>query len=377
MAKGGTTEPRSGPAALPCLLSNNSTEGGTVNRLTGGHKRMAEVLCQEIQWLAKDFGVERLGFLTLTFSDHVQDIREAQRRFNSLNSHVLRSRYQRAIGVWERQASGRIHFHLVVVMPGDIRTGFDFAGIAKRDYRSANAVLRAEWAFWRATAPKYRFGRTELLPVKSTAESIARYVGGYVKKHIGERREQDKGARTIRFLGFKPGERRWSGRFSWANENAWLWRQKLKQFAARSGVKDLDHLRAIFGHRWAHFLAPVIMAEKLEHVVYPSEACAQRSTVLQFEREAAEDRAEKVKNSNGGRDYVLRTPACDSATDVFKPREAYRAVRPQDYQPRCNQRDLNQVVALAGRLLNRKKPATLKSLRKVLPIEKDYGRVLL
>ncbi len=88
-------------------------------------------------------------------------MREAARRFNSLNTHVIRARYRRAIGVWERQASGRLHLHLVVVLDADIRSGFDFAAIAERDYRSANRSLRAEWAFWRVTAPKYGFGRTE------------------------------------------------------------------------------------------------------------------------------------------------------------------------------------------------------------------------
>jgi len=341
---------------------------------------MAEVLCQEIQWLAKDFGIERLGFLTLTFSDHVQDIREAQRRFNSLNSHVLRVRYPRSIGVWERQSSGRIHFHLVVVLPSDIKTGFDFAGIAKRDYRSANAVLRSEWAFWRRTAPRYRFGRTELLPVKSTAEGIARYVGGYVKKHIGERLERDKGARTIRFLGFKPGERRWSGRFSWANENAWLWRQKLKQFAARSGLKDMDDLRAVFGHRWAHFLAPTIMAEKLIHGVYPSRACANRSLKFQHAREWAEDNAQRRIESAGGRVYTLRASSSGGTlsnnSTVQKPREALSAVRREDYKLRCNRPERNPVASRAQRLLHRNSP-TLEASGKSFTKGNESGKVLL
>jgi hypothetical protein len=43
-------------------------------------------------------------------------------------------------------------------------------------------------------APKYGFGRTELLPIKKTAEGVAKYVGKYVAKHIGQRLPADKGA---------------------------------------------------------------------------------------------------------------------------------------------------------------------------------------
>jgi hypothetical protein len=69
----------------------------------------------------------------------------------------------------------------------DIRTGFDFAAVKRGIYRSASDYLPREWKFWRETAPKYGFGRTELLPIKKTAEGVAKYVGKYVAKHIGQR----------------------------------------------------------------------------------------------------------------------------------------------------------------------------------------------
>ena len=72
-------------------------------------------LSLEIIGLAKQFGLERLGFLTLTFVENVYDIREANRRFNSLNTHVIKDRYERAIAVVERQERGAVHFHLLVV----------------------------------------------------------------------------------------------------------------------------------------------------------------------------------------------------------------------------------------------------------------------
>jgi hypothetical protein len=247
--------------------------------------------------LGKRFGVERLGFLTLTFKDNVQVIKEAQRRFNSLNTGVLQGRYEKAIGCWERQKSGRIHFHLVVVVASDIRTGFDFEAVERGDYKSANPALRSEWAFWRRTAPDYGFGRTELLPVKSTAEGIARYVGKYVSKHIGNREERDKGAKVVRFLGYakpssfleypvssegvriegpprlvhRPGERSMSARFGWNSENALVWRAKLGTWCKANGISNLDELRKRVGKNWAWRLAGEIVATPLPSTfIYPS-----------------------------------------------------------------------------------------------------------
>jgi hypothetical protein len=133
---GAGAERREAPpaSALPCLFSNKCTEEekaekkatAPVNILKGGHKRSAQVLYLEIMALVKTYGLNRIGFLTMTFKDHVTNLREAQRRFRSIRAHVIVKRYARAIAVWERQKSGRIHFHLMVVVKEDIRTGAIF-----------------------------------------------------------------------------------------------------------------------------------------------------------------------------------------------------------------------------------------------------------
>ena len=286
-------------SALPCLYSNNCTNDkvDTTNVLTGGHKRMALVVSLEILALARHYGIERLGFFTLTFRDHVTDLREAQRRFRSLRAHVITKRYERAIGVWERHRSGRIHFHLVVVVKDDIRSGADLPAFERKDYRSANMALRAEWSFWRSTCPKYGFGRHELLPVKSTAEGIARYVGKYISKHVTQRLKEDKGARVVRFIGYKPGDRTASCRFSWNSGNAWLWRQKLGAYAKRVGASDMTALKRVYGPRWAYYLKEEILVESLEGVVFPSFTVAQRALVMGDRMLIARDRAREVIES--------------------------------------------------------------------------------
>jgi hypothetical protein len=281
----GATAPA--PAGLPCLnsiISNGTpssanTDGhfdhlatGGVFSLTPGQARTAFALNYNVKALAAKFGIQRLGFLTLTFRDHVTELKEAQRRFNSLKTGVLKKRYVEWIAVPERmkseksgKAKGRIHFHCLVVLQEDIRTGADFKAFEECNYTSANPELRREWAFWRETAPKYRFGRTEMLPVKSTSDAIAAYVGKYISKHIRKRDEKDRGHKLV--LCSK-GARRATTRFSWHSVKAWLWRAKLSATAHKLGLTDLGQFKEMFGESWAFHLSDII--SKIELKEYPT-----------------------------------------------------------------------------------------------------------
>ena len=188
--------------------------------LPGPKAKQAEALFQNIRWLVDTFGIERVGFLTLTVGDinpetgifeKVKDRAEASRRFNSLATHVLK-RYWCGVTVSERHKDGGIHFHLVVVCDGDIRTGLDMAACFPPkgrdgryaympDYRTAGTAIRAEWEFWRDKAPAYGFGRANLQPVKKTGEAVARYCAKYISKTWAARRPEDKGARLVRYFG--------------------------------------------------------------------------------------------------------------------------------------------------------------------------------
>lgn len=218
-------------------------------------RRTAFALQLNVQALCEAHGIDRVGFLTLTFADPITDPREAQRRMHSLTTNVLKPRYGRSVRVIERQKSGRLHYHLLVACPADIRTGLDFAALKRGDYRTANQALRAEWAFLRATAKRYGFGRTELLPIKSTVEAIGKYAGKYIAKHIEVRKSADRGIRLVSTIG----ERVASTKFAWAGGKAALWRAKLAQFVAmlhdagaiRSPTVEAMALR--FGPRWAHY----------------------------------------------------------------------------------------------------------------------------
>jgi hypothetical protein len=228
--------------------------------------RTAHALQVNVEAAVGRWGLERTGFLTLTFSDHVTEPAEAQRRMNSLASNVLRPRYGEAIRVYERQKSGRIHYHLLVNVGADIRTGFDFHAIKKHDYRSASLALRSEWAFWRRTAKLYGFGRTELLPVISSAEAVGRYVGKYISKHLAAREERDLGVRLVSYIGPRVA----TVKFAWAGGKGLDWRVGLgalvRDLAAMGQIDfaSTDAMRRRFGRRWAWEWKDIIAQRALE-----------------------------------------------------------------------------------------------------------------
>lgn len=258
--------PPQGAAAtsgLPCQNSHNSTEGcaPAAPEFPASARRTAYALQQNVTAMCEEVGLERVGFLTLTHAEHILCPRESQRRYNSFLTHVLRRRYGRVIRVLERQKSGRIHYHLLVALGDDIRSSCDLAAFERRDYRTAPPALRREWAYLRSTAKAYGFGRTELLPVKSTGEAIGRYVGKYIGKHIEQRELRDKGVRLVSYTGAKVA----CTRFAWVGGNASRWRRQLAAF-----VQMLYESEAItepstsamakrFGPRWAYHWRDQIM----------------------------------------------------------------------------------------------------------------------
>lgn len=238
-------------ARLPCLNSNNSIGGLKVspivppravarreekqkefNEFSTSYRKSAYALEQNVRGFIEHFGIEHVGFLTLTFADHVTDPKEAQRRFNSLRTNYLKKHYPNYIRVIERTKSGRIHYHLIVACKEDIRRGLNFRQIAARNYKSANIHIRRHWESLRENLPKYGFGRAELLPVKTNSKGLARYVAKYIGKHINSRIAEDKGVRLCQTSIDKNGTwKRATSNFQFLSKGSEAWRKKLKAWA--------------------------------------------------------------------------------------------------------------------------------------------------
>lgn len=271
--KGG--KPAERAAALPCQSSNNSTEAA--GKLSAYQRKNAFSINENLNLAIERFGVEKVGFLTLTFPKNLT-LKEANRRFNSLASHVLDQHFVTWVCVREFTKGGRPHFHLIVICRENIRDGFDFgnylkmARINSRPHRSADErreatrlsrslnptpALNVIWKDLRRVLPLYQFGRAELVPIRKSAEALSRYVGGYIRKSMDFRPVEAKGARLITYAKNFP--RKVVGH-AWAFNTpaSALWRKKVATFAELHRVKSLEGLSKRFGPRWAWWFRDVI-----------------------------------------------------------------------------------------------------------------------
>lgn len=279
-----------GAGPLPCLYSNNGIENNSQikfenknlheinqleivtslsNLLTPYHKKVAHTLFTNVEKLINESqGINNIGFLTLTFPKIITDAKEASKKFKSFNSNYLSKdkRFRNWIAVKEKHKSGGWHYHLVISLNEDIRTGINFHEIDSGIYTSAPKNLRILWADLRKNLQIYGLGRSELLPVRSNAEAMARYVGKYISKHISQRDQKDKGVRLVAFSG---GWIKNNVKFAWHTENAKEWRRKLALFADYYGCNAIYQLTDKLGSGWAYKYAEEIY--KIEEIILTDE----------------------------------------------------------------------------------------------------------
>lgn len=269
----GARSEASSVAALPCLNSHNCIEGSkeTPPKLTGHAARRSFTVKENAARFIHDVGLDRVGFLTLTFLEPMLDHKQASRRWRSLNTNFFSSVFPCWQRVFERTKKGNVHYHLLVDCRKDIRTGFNFdlyltalqmrkkklpyRHIERQAFRSANVYLRSLWQALRDRLPNYGFGRHELLPIRTNIEAASKYVGKYVSKDM-HNFDEDKGVRRI---AYSQGQIRSSSNFAWHSEGSQEWRRKVQILAHFLGLEDMYDLKARFGPRWARFLSDTIM----------------------------------------------------------------------------------------------------------------------
>lgn len=213
------------------------SEQKNLNEFSTAHKKSAYALELNVKAFIDYFGIDYVGFLTLTFADDVKCPSEAQRRFNSMRTNFLRHHYRHYIRVVERTKTGRIHYHLLVATSDNIRRGLNFRQITARNYSSANKSIRTHWQRLRDAMPKYGFGRSELLPVKTNSKGLARYIAKYIGKHINSRISADKGVRLCQTSQCK--KVMWkvaTSNFQFVSPGSKLWRQKLAAWVLQTDV---------------------------------------------------------------------------------------------------------------------------------------------
>ena len=262
-----------GEAPSLSLNSNNSIEDSEkpLPKLTGYAARRAFTVEGNAERFIKKVGVERVGFLTLTFPEPLLDHKEASRRINSLNTNFFPYVFPNWQRVFERTKKGYVHYHLLVECKQDIRSGFNFdlyhvalglkhhkkpyRHIERQAFRTANSNLRNLWQELRERLPRYGFGRHELMPIRTTAKAAVRYVGKYLSKGM-DGYEEDKGVRRI---AYSKGQVRSSSNFVWHSSGTKEWRRKVQVLCHFLGLETYDALSEVYGRHWAHFMKDTIL----------------------------------------------------------------------------------------------------------------------
>jgi hypothetical protein len=231
-----------------------------VNRVSVSKSQYA--LKANIQKMIDDYGLNRIGFLTLTFplgpdGSPVDTVQEANRRLNSLMSNYLSAKLTAYILIRERQRSGAWHFHLLAVLPYDIRTGGQFVKKAKGGYsfKTTNVKLINFWRELREALPRYGFGRHELLPVRKDSQAVSTYLSKYLGKHHEARNAakaegvtRDKHVRLVSYS--RSFVRAVSTCFSWHNSFCTKLRKKVAAIALHKGITTPEQFYESEGPSW-------------------------------------------------------------------------------------------------------------------------------
>jgi hypothetical protein len=319
MGGGAGRSPAPHSLPLPCLFVTVQTKS---HGKRSQRARKAETLFLNVDHLIHRVGIEHCGFFTRTFAENITSRKEAERRNNSWNSGYASKAFEESISVPQRQARGAFHYHDIVVVKTDIRTGFDFESctaandlkkkhlhrvngrltwetsaheaefkrLERKYFASANPNLRALWreignSKNPGKAAEYGFGRCELMPILSNAAGCARYVGAYAIAAQNARADEDKGMRTVRYAIKRVAvfcDGRWQKAslrnstpvWSYAHGGADQWRKGCQVLATLLGGIKYEDMSNVFGNRWAFMLAPFVFicAEHLEELLIDAEA---------------------------------------------------------------------------------------------------------
>jgi hypothetical protein len=233
---------------LPCLKS--SSLNGRTNR------KPLFAAQQNMRGYVTRAGEDRIAVLTVTTANECRSLREFQRRWNSLMTNFVRRLWKSGVWVRERQMrTGNWHGHALVDVGFDIRFGFPFEEVARRNYRNVDGRVRDLWKQLREKAPRYGFGRTELLPIKSNSEWAIKYLTSYLGKALLS--EKTVGEEKARLFGMWGCVRSVYSRFDWVSGR--IVRKKKAWLGWAHAFEGEDAFSQRYGHRWWFRLGEPLM----------------------------------------------------------------------------------------------------------------------
>jgi hypothetical protein len=282
--KGVVTEPPTAArSALPCLSNINSSLGTNTGLEVNEEKPSSA--CIKAKWGLEQnikvwetiYGLDRLGFLTVTCVGNIKCKREYARRWKRFYNHFGDCGIEKVlVRVDEPQKRGAWHSHCIVLLKSDIRTGFNwesykharqldqiiyqggghknatktirdiFRQSTQRYAESANPLLRSIWHRIRKASRKSGFGRTEVMPIQHS-KACGQYASKYLEKGFGVKTPETHRMRKVNYC--KGIHRRIGGVFSWVNGPAQEWRKNMGGMSRYYGIREDNEARQVDG-KW-------------------------------------------------------------------------------------------------------------------------------
>ncbi len=258
-------------------------------RFTGKGVMAIFTLRGQVMDFFKYFGRDFCALMTITADENLHP-REFAKRFHSWRTNEAKW-FRGYIRVLGPQKCGAPHFHLLVathwnMLPGQFRwdalnqtvqlqrkgeRGSEAFNEARQAYVQSSAPETvAVWKQMRDSLPNYGLGRAEFLPIRTTADAIARYLSRHLEDSFMNWPASWKGSRRVD--RDRKSSKLWNRHHSQiasVSRGAAAWRKRVGEFAAVVGITDFNEFKERFGPRWAWQLrAQIIEATKAEWQEY-------------------------------------------------------------------------------------------------------------
>lgn len=254
------------------------------NCLSSNHKRAAEIIRLELNYLLSCVPLDRILIITVTFADPVPNRKIREARISRAIKFLFRRHFLFGVVIFDRSDTGRPHYHVIVVGPesANFRGNFDFAAwdrfsvneqrwtdsghadhvaeglmrdATRRYLASARPELRAVWVLLRQEANRLNLGRVNALPLRNPI-AYSKYFARCVTNVYRMGNPEDSGLRRYRFWGGFP--RVVMGKFTRLTKGATAWRGKLAFCAHVLDFSDFEDFSKCFGPRWFIYLKGIV-----------------------------------------------------------------------------------------------------------------------
>jgi hypothetical protein len=215
---------------------------------------------------------ENVLLVTCTFAKEIGH-RDAMHRFGKL-LRKLRQVGSEYLWVFERGHAGHVHFHLLLVVPFDVRQDVDLAAYAliANDRLSAKRKLVNKptadlWSKVDRWCEEFGIGRTEVAPLYKPHGAIHRYFLKSVSHNWCNRKvaggpdeDLDKG---VSWWSSSRGLKAVHGKFSYVKSP---FRQAVRLYGEQNGFEDIDQLKETLGSSWTWVIKDFMEDVGLENI---------------------------------------------------------------------------------------------------------------